>query len=402
MYAVEIHTNLYQVTVEPAVSYSVIDVSFSFLVTDILESERHLPSTFVEGSTRTWWMILSIPSDWHFVTWNHTLVELRVKNTTTGIDIVNFVQLSRCQQSIIDVECPPMIGMGHSNYGLMKLPDWYYEASTSREMHGNVATLTTRKSIVSGSSHTTASLHIFLASQERSLIQNFAKSSPIIHSAVKEVTVKDSGSTQNTQRLLKQPQSAGYRSLASMTVPSIKDEHIQSSLIWIERDRNRLTLSFTTSMVLQNGTRDYKVCLNLHSPTCRAMGPLSDVSLMLSNAVSATYTRDSNPFLNLFAAPNDLNMSVVSLGPEHFCVVGLVPTGSLMNKSWEIRGRFNFQIQINNVVAESKSTEMASRRGRLPSLGLLELRDRFGTIATDCPQVLIHQQIGMINSKQYL
>nr|CCA18197.1 inositol3 putative [Albugo laibachii Nc14] len=388
-----IHTNLYQVTVEPAAPYSVVDVSFSLLTTDILEPGRHHQTTANAGLARIWWMVLSLPSDWHFVTWDHTLAELRVRNPTTGIDVVNFVQINSCQESISDDGCPPMIGMKHSNYGMIKLPEWYYNSGAFGETRGTVATLTVRKSVVSGSGHTASLLHIYLASQQQKLTGNIAQSTIRIHSAVEEVTIKDSGSTQSTRTLLGPSQLIQYRSLASMTVPTMKDEHIHSSLIWIERDWNRLTLSFTTSMILLNGTRDFRVCVNLHSPTCRAMGPASDVSLMFPNTTSATYTRDSNPFLNLFANPTDLNMSVVTLGPEHFCIINLVPTGSVMNKSWEIRHRFNFQIQIHNVVVESKSTETAAPRGRLPSLGLLELRDRSGAIATDCPQVLIHQQI---------
>ncbi|KAF1333795.1 hypothetical protein FI667_g2471, partial [Globisporangium splendens] len=382
-YKMCVSTDSYKLEVQPTTPSSVADITFTLLASDIVGAFHNLGDQNPLNRGSNWWVTISLPSSWRFVTWEMTSVEA----TMTGLQNQNAMtrtsQIRPCSSVTAKSNCPSE--QSRTPVGFINVMDLLEDGQNLMSLISKAPILfKLKKSVISGpNGGSSASMSVILTYEKTS----GALASTSTARRMREVSVdvlSEFSSVAGTN--------LAAMELVSMDVPQINDGTVHSSLIWVDGDSSTLTLSFSTSTVIGNTSVDPKVCVNFRSSACRNKGRVPTANVTFQDLARAAYMKDGNPFINLYSLPGDAYLEIQPVNETYFCIEKLLPTGAGTNTTWEINSDFTFQLQIAGIMW-SQSNVVANTTGRfpLPVLAEVTLMDQDALQGSDCAQLLAHE-----------
>ncbi|CAI5731024.1 unnamed protein product [Hyaloperonospora brassicae] len=384
-----VSTDSYKVSTSSVTPHSVAEATFTLLAADIIGAFFNLGEEDPMTRKSNWWITISLPSGWRFVSWESTAVKVTLRNGNS--DSVSTVRAYSCFDVTKDANCDSdthrygfidVMGLLEGRTDLMTLSS------------GGPMSFVLSESIITG-----ACSGAFGGSAGVSVSLSYETSSGALMSAAasrreRKLMVAAADSTAS-------PPGLGALTLATMALPSVQEGRLDSSLLWMEEDMEIMMLSFSTSTIVGPESNNPKVCVNLRSPHCASKGREPASTVFFDSSSTVSYVKGGNPFINLYANPGKTSLSLQSDNSTYFCVTNLLPSGVKTNDSWEIRSMFTFQIQVTHVAwAGDEDQRSANASGfSMPPLGEVVLTDDGGVLGTDCAQVLVHAKT---NSKYNL
>lgn len=374
-------TDSYKFSATSTSPNSVTDASFILLASDIIGSFYNLGNEDPISRDANWWVTVTLPSGWRFVSWD-----------STSVDVSLYEEDSELSENVLS--CDDIIGSSACD-----------SASANRVGFIDIQSLLSgRQDLMSSSSG--APLKFSLAS---SIVTGYSGSTGDVKialayigsSGVVESTTTTTTTTRRMRELAVTADGSAYAlgnvsamTLATMDPPQIESGRLDSSLLWIDEDTQVMSLSFSTSTIIGPNSVDPKVCVNLRSSSCASKGrePSSNVTFL--DSATAAYVKDGNPFIYLYGEPGDTSLNITADNATYFCIENLLPSGFQMNSSWEISAEFAFQIQVTDVVwsGDESTYSNKSTSFQLPVLAAIVLIDEDTEMASDCAQVLVHEQ----------
>ncbi|GLD93364.1 hypothetical protein PINS_up001956 [Pythium insidiosum] len=368
-------TSSYRVQVVPATPNSISDVSFSLLASDIVGTLYNLGDQNPIVKKKNWWIALRLPADWRFVTWDVTSLEVTMQSETAGKNKTQSFQVRPCRAITTPANCRD------DSVGFVNVMDMFREWEPLMTLTSKApVSFRLEKSVVSGS-------HGKAKSGDVAVFIVFEKSLDISR-RTRELTV--SATAADSTSGITGSGELTVIPLATMEVPSIRAGRLYSSLLWVEVDKKKATLSFSTSTIIGKSSLDPQVCVNLRSQACSAHGRLPTSNTTFENGTSAAYVKDGNPFINMYSVPGDAPLTVKPINDTFFCIEKLLPTGVDSNSTWEVNSEFAFQLYVEGVVWSGSTELNKSNRARVPYLVEVTLIDRDIIQGTDCAQLILH------------
>lgn len=367
---------------------SVADITFTLLASDIMGAFHNLGDQSPLARGTKWWVTLSLPSTWRFVTWDMTSVAVTLTGQQTKQDVERVYGVRPCSAVTDASNCESL--SNSSQVGFINVMDLLEDRQDLMSLVSRAPiTFKVKQSVVSGpSTDTDASVSVALTYEKSSGALGATKASSSARK-MREMVV-DAGLTTDMVALTTSTNLDAV-SLATMSVPAIQTGDIRSSLIWVDGDSSTLTMSFSTSAVISPRSIDPKVCVNLRSATCARKGRASSANVTFADLASAAYMKDGNPFLGLYASPGDTRLQVDPVNETYFCVKKLLPSGAGANQSWEVNRVFTFQLQVAGVMWSRAKDVNATPRFKLPPLAEVTLIDNGALQGSDCAQLLSHE-----------
>lgn len=379
-------TDSYKLQVTPTTPNSVADITFTLLASDIMGAFHNLGDESPLTTSSKWWVTISLPKNWRFVTWEMTSVEVTLTGQQSQSDITRAYEVRPCSAVTDASSCA---SQNSTQVGFINVMDLLENRQDLMNLVSKAPIVfKLARSVISGPTEgfTSSSVAIVLAYEKSS--GTLGSASTRRQRRMREMSV-DAELTSDL--VARSGANLAALSLAAMDVPDVEDGTVHSSLIWVDGDSSTLTLSFSTSTVIGLGSVDPKVCVNFRSSTCARKGRPSAANVTFENLASAAYMKDGNPYINLYSSPGDSRLVVDSANETYFCVKKLIPSGAGANKSWEINTDFTFQLQIAGVIWAN--TKESNRTGRfwLPQLVEVALIDQETLQGKDCAQLLSHE-----------
>ncbi|TMW55884.1 hypothetical protein Poli38472_008532 [Pythium oligandrum] len=373
-----VSTSSYKIQMYPKTPKSVTDMSFSLLASDIIGTLYNLGDQNPISSNKKWWVALRLPTDWRFVTWDMTTLQVQLVAGDSNEITTRQFQVRPCKEVTDEKNCRD------ENVGFVDISDMLSDwetlmTSTSK----SPITFQLLKSIVSGgqSSSAVAEVGVFLV---------FEKATTARRLDMRELYVAATGSADAADINLGD---LSVITLATMEVPSISTGRLYSSLLWVEIDKKKATLSFSTSTIIGNNSLDPKVCINLRSSTCAHRGQTPTSNVTFESGSIAAYVAGGNPFIDMYSLPGDSPLKVTPVNETYFCVESLKPTGLNPNQSWEVNREFAFQLYVQGAMWSSTLEQNKTGNNfRVPFLAEISLIDRDVVQGSDCSQLIVHDQ----------
>lgn len=370
-----VSTSSYKLEVNPATINSVVDISFSLLASDIVGTFYNMDSANPMQGNENWWVTISLPSGWRYVMWDKTSLSVTMTGLENTTDTSETLKVQSCvavgtcddDNDVLD--------------GYVNVMDLFSGRQDLINASSKVPiSFFLQKSVISGPDASSFdSVKVGLAYETTDSTRFLSAVPGMRELAVDAATASTSSSLTTLQ-------------LSAMGVPSCASSSVHSSLLWMDDNSDELTLSFTTSTIINANSVNPKVCVDLRSSSCAAKSIGSGANISLFSYSSATYTSSGNPFLNLYEYPGDANLDVISVNQTYFCVENLLPSGIEVNSSWEINTDFTFQIVISEMHWKTPTNESQSIHFGKPVLAEILLIDQDKIQGSDCAQILVHAQ----------
>lgn len=384
-------TDSYKLQVTPTTPNSVSDITFTLLASDIMGAFHNLGDESPLERASKWWVTLSLPNTWRFVTWEMTSVEVTLTGQPNKPDVSRAYQVRPCVSVTDPSNCQ---NQNSSQVGFINVMDLLEDRQDLMTLVSKAPIMfKVKRSVISGATTGAGS------ASSVGVVLTYEKSAGSLGSAtttrrMREMTVDAELLATDIVELSATANMAAV-SLATMEVPKTEEGSIQSSLVWVDADSNSLTLSFSTATVIGVGSVDPKVCVNLRSSSCGRKGRLPTASVTFQPLASAAYMKDGNPFIYFYSSPGDFRLEIDAVNETYFCVKKLLPSGAGKNSTWEINSDFTFQLQVTgmdwappkNVSTKTTTTTQPV----LPPLAEVTLIDRGELQGTDCAQLLSHE-----------
>jgi hypothetical protein len=374
-----VSTDSYKVSTSTVTPNSVAEATFTLLAADIIGAFHNLGEEDPLARKGNWWITISLPTGWRFVAWESTAVEVTLRDDTD--EDVSAVRLHNCSEVTSRSNCHAQDDHRLGFIDVMELLEDREDLMASSS--GGPMSFVLSKSIVTGTSASSSSVGV-------SVSLSYETTTGILKSAAtsrrtRELAVTASGSVTSSDEL-------SALTLATMTLPSVRQGRLDSSLLWIEEDTKIMMLSFSTSSIVGPNSNNPKVCVDLRSSYCASKGREPASTVNFGSSAEASYVQGGNPFLNLYADPGETNLNIESDNTTYFCVADLLPSGVKTNDSWEIRTTFTFQIQVTDVswTGDEDQEDNFTSGFRLPALSEVTLMDDSNTMGSDCAQTLVH------------
>jgi hypothetical protein len=355
----------------------VTDASFILLASDIIGSFYNLGSENPISRGADWWVTVTLPSGWRFVSWD-----------STSVDVSLYEEDDELSGSVLS--CDDVIGSSACD-----------TASANRGGFIDIMSLLSgRQDLMKSSSG--APLKFSLTS---SIVTGYSGSSGDIKVALAYIAssgaIASTNATRRMRELAVAADSSAYAlgnmsamTLATMDSPQIESGRLDSSLLWVDEDTQVMTLSFSTSTIIGPNSVNPKVCVDLRSSSCASKGRESSANVTFFAGASAAYVKEGNPFIYLYGEPGETSLNITADNSTYFCIENLLPSGFQMNSSWEINAEFAFQIQVTDVVWNGDESTYTNQSAsfQLPVLAAIVLIDEDTEMASDCAQILVHEQ----------
>ncbi|KAI9911547.1 hypothetical protein PsorP6_009288 [Peronosclerospora sorghi] len=374
-----VSTDSYKVSMSTVTPFSVAEATFTLLAADIVGAFYNLGPEDPMTRNGSWWITVSLPSGWRFVAWENTAVEVRFWNN--NYESRSILRVHGCADITKSKNCDRET----HRYGfvnVMGLLEGQKDLMTLSS--GGPMTFVLSNSIITGTCASTSGS----SSVGLSISLSYESSSG---------TLKSAAASRRTRKLMglssdstTPAQDLSALTLAMMAVPSVKSGRLDSSLLWMEQDTEIMTLSFSTTTIISPNLDNPKVCVNLRSTYCASKGSEPNSTVTFGSFSVASYVQGGNPFINLYADPGETMLSIQSDNATYFCITGLLPSGVIINRSWEIRKSFTFQIQVSNVAWTGDEMSDSSNSFHLPRLAEVILMDNNAVLGSDCAQTLVH------------
>ncbi|KAG7384042.1 Phosphatidylinositol 3,4,5-trisphosphate-dependent Rac exchanger 2 protein [Phytophthora pseudosyringae] len=367
-----VSTDSYKVSTSTVTPNSVAEASFTLLAADIIGAFYNLGKEDPMTRKSNWWITISLPSGWRFVTWENTVVEVTLRDDKD--EHPSAVRAHSCTDVTNSENCDS----DTHRYGfvdVMDLLEGREDLMTSSS--GGPMSFVLSKSIVTGVSASSSSVGV-------SVSLSYETSSG---------TLKSAATSRRTRELtVTTSEDLSALTLATMELPPVQRGRLDSSLVWMEKDTEIMMLSFATSTIVGPNSDSPKVCVDLRSSYCASKGREPKSTVSFGSAAEASYVQGGNPFLNLYADPGETNLNIESDNTTYFCVTDLLPSGVKTNASWEIRTTFTFQIQVTNMAwaGDEDQGDDYTSGFRLPPLSEIVLMDGSDVMGSDCAQTLVH------------
>lgn len=369
-----VSTSSYKLEVSPTTVNSVVDISFSLLASDIVGTFYNMADENPMDEDENWWVTISLPSGWRYVTWEKTSLSVTMTGLENSTDTSETLKVQSCvavgtcddDSDVVD--------------GYVNVMDLFSGRTNLLNASSKVPiSFFLEKSVISGPDASSFDSVTIGLAYETTASTRFLSAVP----GMRELAFAATASTSSALTTLQ---------LSAMGVPSCEASSVHASLLWMDDNSDELTLSFTTSTIINAKSVDPKVCVDLRSSSCAEKSVGSEANISLFSYSSAAYTTSGNPFLNLYEYPGDATLTVTAVNQSYFCVENLLPSGIQVNSSWEINTDFTFQIIISEMHWKSPSNETQSAHYGKPVLAEILLIDQDKVQGTDCAQVLVHGQ----------
>lgn len=378
-------TDSYKLQVEPTTPNSVADITFSLLASDVVGAFHNLGDQNPLSRSSKWWVTISLPQNWRFVTWEMTSVEVTLTGLQNQQDLSRTSEVRSCSSVTDSSNCPSE--QSEAQVGFINVMDLLQDRQDLMALVSKAPIVfKLKKSVISGPNegYTTSTMSVVLTYEKTSgTLASTSTTRKMRELSVDAELAANFASVAGTNLAAMQ--------LVSMDVPKIQDGTVHSSLVWVDGDSSTLTLSFSTSTVIGITSVDPKVCVNFRSSACGRKGREPTANVTFEDLASAAYMKDGNPFINLYSLPGDARLEIDAVNETYFCVNKLLPTGAGTNKTWEINSDFTFQLQAAGVVWSQANAANTTSRFTLPPLVEVTLLDRGAVQGSDCAQLLAHE-----------
>lgn len=368
-------TDSYKITTTFSTPSSVTDANFILLASDIIGSFYNLGDEDPIARDAEWWVTVTLPSGWRFVTMDNTSVEVSLYEEDRSL----VGKVLSCHSVLGSSACSSSSSNRLGYFDIQSLLSGRQDLMTASS--GAPISFSLKSSVVTGYSGTSGDVEISLTYKTSS----GAVSSTTTSRRMRELSVTAEGTTNESANMT-------AMTLAALDLPEIQAGRLDSSLIWVDEDTQVLTLSFSTSTIIGPNSVDPKVCMDLRSSSCSSKGKMPSANVSFLDDWSAAYVKEGNPFIYLYGDPGETLLNVVVNNSTYFCVENLLPSGFQTNDSWEISAEFAFQIQVTGVVWSGDESLNSTTSFQLPTLAAIALIDEEKEMASDCAQVLVHEK----------
>jgi hypothetical protein len=378
-----VSTDSYVANVQPSMPNSAANFTFAVVAADIVGAFYSLGHGNPLKSGSSWWIAFVLPQGWRFASLDKPEIEVSYNDDDRILPLMDCASVSDTWDCWDQEK-----RMAFAN--IMSLTNWDQELlnqtlSSRISFHINRGIITGLKSSSKNSAIGVALTYVTPTKADD------------INSGrrIMEISGSFASPTHNIpSNRLDFGNDVGVIPLAEMKTPVITEGKLHSSLIWLEPDKSRMGLSFSTSTIIDQDSTDPKVCINLMSTACSDKGRAPQATFILDSTFSVEYLPGGNPFVNFYNLPGKDTLSVEVVNNTFLCLEKLLPNGSSAITNWEMKSEFNFQLRVNGVVwnmtsAQNNTSDRESNA--TPLLAQIELIDLDSVEGSDCGQIIIKE-----------